>query len=328
MTRRDSYADVGKAMRESIERALADDTLTGRDWKVLGAILHELASYSRLSDRIHAARFSELTGVDERGVRRSVVKLVDAGAIRREPSLGRYPSTYALPWFPATSIDAADPGRGRPASEPPTLVLDDPPTLVVDDHPSEEVLREETGGDGRAGADGQAHASEAEPDEYEALDALLAKLPGASPTPKQLAELRLAYAAAPDGVAAVVAESKSGHTPIALLMSKVARGEHVARQAKANHAERQPATTAVSRLARATPTAACWRRRHELPRRARAQRTRRTARVRRRRRSRRAACTRSPRSTARVAHHGRRRGPRLVLRERRALSPAPRLARR
>ena len=62
MTGRDPYAEVGRAMRDSIERALtADLSRSGNDWKVLGALFHEIASYSRLSDRVYTARLAELT---------------------------------------------------------------------------------------------------------------------------------------------------------------------------------------------------------------------------------------------------------------------------
>ena len=71
--------------------------------------------------------------------------------------------------------------------------------------------------------------------EYATFDAILAKLPGSSPTPKQRASLFDAFKlSTPAKFAKLVAESTTGNVPIALLTSKVDRGEHLAREPKAN----------------------------------------------------------------------------------------------
>jgi hypothetical protein len=133
MSKRDPYAEVGRAMRESIGRAQTA-ALTRQDWKVLGAILGLLAGYSRLSDAIHTAKLAEQSGYSERKVRESVVKLVAAGAIRCERSRGRYPSRYGLPCPPSVSIDPVPRRSVSPAS---TLPPVGPSTLPPVGHPSE-----------------------------------------------------------------------------------------------------------------------------------------------------------------------------------------------
>lgn len=91
---RDAYADVGQAMRLAIERFLsgAEGRTLTRDARVFLAVLHLVASYSRLADRVYVAQISELAqivgDVDERHTRRSLQKLHKLGAIDWQPSRG------------------------------------------------------------------------------------------------------------------------------------------------------------------------------------------------------------------------------------------------
>jgi hypothetical protein len=112
--------------------------------------------------------------------------------------------------------------------------VDGPPTLPEDGHPSEKTFEEHS-----PMTRGNARASKGErpsvaPATAVAFDDLIDNLPGAPPTPKQRTALLEAYLVAPDGFALVVAESKRGRVPIALLTSKIASGTHLALQGKAN----------------------------------------------------------------------------------------------
>jgi phage replication O-like protein O len=128
---RDAYADVGRAMRESIERALAAN-LTGRDFRVLLALHHRLSSWSRLSDRVYTAEFCQLSGMKENKVRESVARLVEAGAIGRDPSSGRHPSTYRLPTPSAGRVGSNEPAPRLGSVDGSTLPADGASTVPVD----------------------------------------------------------------------------------------------------------------------------------------------------------------------------------------------------
>lgn len=126
---RDPYADVGAAIRQAHERAAATaQGLTGRDWRVLSAIVALVSSYSRLVDRLTAAQVAEAAGCDARDARKSLARLRDLGIIVREESRGRRPATTGLP--------AAQPGVAAPLVE--ALEPGVPAPLVADRQPGVE----------------------------------------------------------------------------------------------------------------------------------------------------------------------------------------------
>ncbi|WP_370326364.1 hypothetical protein [Euzebya sp.] len=85
---RDSYAEVGAAMRTVMATA-ASRTLPPRQYRVLLAILHETATWSRLTDTVSQARLGQLTGIDRRDLRRALHDLADAGLISYQPGHSR-----------------------------------------------------------------------------------------------------------------------------------------------------------------------------------------------------------------------------------------------
>lgn len=99
MAGRDSYAEVGRAMRVSLEAALrADPELSAGAWRVLAAIIHEVPTWSRISDTVARKKLADLTGLTERTVSRAVNRLVAAGAIKWTPGDGAgNASQVALP---------------------------------------------------------------------------------------------------------------------------------------------------------------------------------------------------------------------------------------
>jgi hypothetical protein len=101
MTRRDRYADVGRALRLAIETATAaKPPLNGSDCRVLLAVIHLTASQSKLADRCYNARVAKLAGMgpDVKRVARSLRKLADLGVIDYQPSERHgQRSRYALP---------------------------------------------------------------------------------------------------------------------------------------------------------------------------------------------------------------------------------------
>lgn len=87
---RDSIVEVGGAMRTAIDAALAADDLTLGEARVLLAVLREVATYSRLSDRVARARLSEVARVSERTVSSALARLSgDVGALTYIASRGR-----------------------------------------------------------------------------------------------------------------------------------------------------------------------------------------------------------------------------------------------
>ena len=177
-------------------------------------------------------------------MRKSVARLVEAGAIWRKPSRGRHPSTYGFPTLSGEdSIEQAatlSPVDSIGALDPVPNGHTDP---VPGGHPYEEVIREDGGGaraDTGAGAR-EAAAQGAERQDGEAVAAfgkLIAKLTGAPPTPRQRAEWFGAYKAAPAGFASVVAEVRAATTArsqVALLAARIRDGAHLAAQSKADY---------------------------------------------------------------------------------------------
>lgn len=118
--RRDSYADVGAATREAVERAMPDLTLP--EARVLLVLVSRLTTWSRLSDRIAMRQIAEATGMDDRAVRRAVSSLASRGVIGRSvggsvASEGRKASLFELPTPGQATPGSSDPGSDDPGSE-------------------------------------------------------------------------------------------------------------------------------------------------------------------------------------------------------------------
>jgi len=112
---REPYRVVGEATRGTIERALASD-LTLTEAKVLLGVVHYLTSWSRLSDTISNRQLREITGMDERRVRRALKDLDSAGVIFVDPGgteTGgqRRAATIRIQ---TTTTPQSDPGSHRP----------------------------------------------------------------------------------------------------------------------------------------------------------------------------------------------------------------------
>jgi len=118
VTGRCSYVEVGAAVRQAHERAAAATGLTGRDWRVLSAIVALVASYSRLVDRLTAAQVADAAGCDPRDARKSLARLRDLGIIVREESRGRRPAVTGLPaaqpGVAAPPVETSEPGVAAP----------------------------------------------------------------------------------------------------------------------------------------------------------------------------------------------------------------------
>lgn len=149
---RPSYARVGAAIRLAHERAVAAGDLTGRDWKVLSAVIALVASWSRLRDRIAVCQISQAAGVDERNTKRALARLRDRGIITRGESAGRRAAETGLPaepWphtatvttdqpGPTTATVATDERWPRTATVPESNSGQSRhPTVAADGHPPE-----------------------------------------------------------------------------------------------------------------------------------------------------------------------------------------------
>lgn len=162
-TGRVSYAAAGAAMRDTLRRAIEarirekptskPKPLTGRQWKVLNAVLAFTASYSKLSDELYLGQLAALVyGVkwandDQRGnVGRELSALASANLIRYTPAPAGRPGNGPRPKsrveiFNTAGSDSVSPGN---LSEPTSnAVRLDSRNTVRSDPPTEEVGTEE-----------------------------------------------------------------------------------------------------------------------------------------------------------------------------------------
>jgi DNA-binding transcriptional ArsR family regulator len=96
--RRDRYRIVGPAIRRAIAALLSDRRTSEGEYRVFLAILHDVASYSRLGDRVSRRRLSEVARVTQRTVSRALARLAERGVVLYEPVHGRgKASRVALP---------------------------------------------------------------------------------------------------------------------------------------------------------------------------------------------------------------------------------------
>jgi hypothetical protein len=97
---RDSYLDVGAAMRQALARALErHDRMNDLDWRVLAAVLSLTASHSKFEDGTHANIVATMAFASERRTRDSLDKLRDElKVISWKPKRGRFSfSTVGIP---------------------------------------------------------------------------------------------------------------------------------------------------------------------------------------------------------------------------------------
>jgi hypothetical protein len=89
MSERAPYADVGRAMRTTVDLAFAvSPPLKACDWRILAAVVSKLASWSRLEERVYAVEIAEAAGVHPRRAQRSLQVLAAHGVIRWAPVRG------------------------------------------------------------------------------------------------------------------------------------------------------------------------------------------------------------------------------------------------
>jgi hypothetical protein len=124
---RDRYRDVGEALRVSIENAIAHATPSRRD-KVLLAVYHQLASWSRLSELVyepHLAAIARLPGDDAGAeLRRELRALAKAGALVYKPGRRRHadPVWIGLPGAGAKQLPLVASVGDLPPMQPPNVV--------------------------------------------------------------------------------------------------------------------------------------------------------------------------------------------------------------
>jgi len=154
---RDTYADVGAAIRQAHERACEAGDLTARDWRILSAVLTLVASYSRMRDRLTSAQVAAAAGVHERTAQKCLTRLRDRGIIMREASVGRRPSVTGFHAAePRPTVGVVEASRPRPTVAGVEEAQPRPQSPLNPAHrwaPTREDLREE----------GSARASEAPP---------------------------------------------------------------------------------------------------------------------------------------------------------------------
>lgn len=63
--------------------------LTGREWRVFVALLHQVALFDRTEDSVSNRQLEEITGLEARNLRRALARLAELGVIEREPGVGR-----------------------------------------------------------------------------------------------------------------------------------------------------------------------------------------------------------------------------------------------
>ena len=93
------YTQLANGLLDDLARA----KLSGSEFRVMLAVMRLTYGFSVSSRRIKAGQLMKATGIDRRGVRRAVAKLVDRGILRKagpyfEPNLGV--QKYAARWEP------------------------------------------------------------------------------------------------------------------------------------------------------------------------------------------------------------------------------------
>jgi len=154
MTKRDTragslpYMEAGERMRLSQAR-LVEARANLRAWRVAAAVWGLTAAYSKAWDAVFIDGLAELTGMDERSVRRGIKEAALAGALQWEPCFQvGVPSRIGLPEL--------DPGPSKPGVEVPRAVE---ARAVAARLPSYEVVSVEVMSDAVVPTTGTHHSS-------------------------------------------------------------------------------------------------------------------------------------------------------------------------
>lgn len=101
-TERDAFADVGRAMRQSVGRAASADLSNGAR-RTHAAVFALVSSYSRLTDRVYVYEIAHAACLSERQTRTCLDQLAELGIIVWRPGRGRsVQSVLGLPPAPET----------------------------------------------------------------------------------------------------------------------------------------------------------------------------------------------------------------------------------
>jgi hypothetical protein len=115
---RDRYDEVGAAMRQAIERALAKRYSVGK-MRLLAAIIHDVSSWSRLTDTRTKTSLAKTAGLSAETTRELLRSMASDGVIVYQPGHGARRSVVGLPESPdAAGVQAVggSPGSGRERS--------------------------------------------------------------------------------------------------------------------------------------------------------------------------------------------------------------------
>ena len=176
---RDSYAEVGAALRHLVGRA-ARGSLRAREYRVLLAVIGHTASWSRLADTVSLGQLEDATGLDRRNIRRALGELHGHGLIDYQPGDSpkgerRRVSMVALP---------APPDRG--STEPPVPGVQQAPGRPNDRGSTEPQTGGQTGP--RPGVHGAPDRGSSEPPFREVPEEVSEKPPEDAPARDQLAD--------------------------------------------------------------------------------------------------------------------------------------------
>jgi hypothetical protein len=109
-----SYREAAERMRLSTER-LVEGRAGLRAYRVASAVWTLTAGYSKAWDTVFIDGLADLTGMDERSVRRGLKECVKVGALQWRPTRWKHgtPSLVGLP----SATEDADTGSNRPGEE-------------------------------------------------------------------------------------------------------------------------------------------------------------------------------------------------------------------
>ncbi|MDV2503045.1 MAG: replication protein [bacterium] len=113
----DGYTRIANGLLDDLARA----KLSGSEFRVMLAVIRLTYGFSVASRRIKAGELMRKTGIDRRGVRRAVAKLVERGMLKKagpyfEPNLGV--QKYAARWEGSQGEQATLAGREEASVAP------------------------------------------------------------------------------------------------------------------------------------------------------------------------------------------------------------------
>lgn len=140
--RRDDFRETGEAQRLLIERTVAlSKPLAARDLRMLLAVMHHTASWSRMSATVRLEQLMATARIaDERNARRCLTRLAEAGLIASVRAPGRAPR-YVVSIAPSRSLGSDSSADAAPVAAgelPPP-----PPDTPERDKQTDRLLREQ-----------------------------------------------------------------------------------------------------------------------------------------------------------------------------------------